>query len=241
MPTGLLGHTDVDLSTSRRSLLLVWQNPNSRRFIKIGRLDLLVDGRFVFHYLSDAVEDPEFRMLDDFPKRDTFYVSNSLPSFFANRVMSSHRSNYRQYLHWLGVDDLASVEVPIEILARTGGGRVTDTFHLVERPEASATQFTSRFFVSGVRHAPGIEARLEALGRDSALSLSLEEANVKNPRAVVVLADQRYKIGYVPDWLCSDIYGLIKNNWQLSAVAERVNPDAPAHIRVLCRITAVQP
>lgn len=42
MATELKSPVDVDLSTSQRSLLLVWQSPASRRFVKVGRLDLQV-------------------------------------------------------------------------------------------------------------------------------------------------------------------------------------------------------
>ena len=41
MATKLCSPAEVDLATSRRSLLLVWQNPDSRRFIKVGQLDVL--------------------------------------------------------------------------------------------------------------------------------------------------------------------------------------------------------
>ena len=47
MATKLCSPAEVDLASSRRSLLLVWQNPDSRRFIKVGQLDVLADGRCV--------------------------------------------------------------------------------------------------------------------------------------------------------------------------------------------------
>jgi len=32
-----------------------------------------------------------------------------------------------------------------------------------------------------------------------------------------------------------------RDGWQVAAVAERVNPDAPARVRVLCRVDAQRP
>ncbi len=55
MATQVLEPAVVDLSTSRRSLLLVWQNPNTRQFLKVGQLDALDHGRFAFRYLENAL------------------------------------------------------------------------------------------------------------------------------------------------------------------------------------------
>ena len=70
MATELKSPVDVDLSTSQRSLLLVWQSPASRRFVKVGRLDLLAGNKFAFRYLPDDASDAEFFELDDYPERD---------------------------------------------------------------------------------------------------------------------------------------------------------------------------
>ena len=238
MATKLCSPAEVDLGTSRRSLLLVWQNPDSRRFIKVGQLDVLVDGRFAFRYLPGARADSQFLKLDEYPDRDAVYVSDDLPVFFSNRIMSADRPSYGQYLRWLGVEDIEAAELPIEVLARTGGQRVTDTFHIVDLPEHFEASFSSRFFVSGIRHLAGVDILLAALEPGAALSLQLEEANPANPKAVLINTAKGQRIGYVPDWLCGDVHDLIKAGWSVTAAAEQVNPDAPAHVRVLCRIDA---
>lgn len=238
MATELLSRAEVDFATSRRSLLLVWQNPESGRFIKVGQLDVLADGRFAFHYLPGAATDPQFLELDEYPERDAVYVSDDLPVFFSNRIMSADRPSYGQYLRWLGIEDIEAAELPIEVLARTGGQRVTDTFHIVDLPEHFEASFSSRFFVSGVRHTVGANRVLAALESGASLSLELEESNEVNPKAVLIDTVDGKKVGYVPDWLCGDVHDLIKSGWSVTAIAEHVNPDAPAHVRVLCRITA---
>lgn len=240
MATELLSLTDVDLDTTRRSLLIVWQNPRDRRFVKIGRLDVLADGRYAFHYLPESSNDPEFSALDEYPNRDAVYVSESLPAFFANRVMSTERPSYEQYLHWLGVEGIGAAELPVEILARTGGSRATDTFHVLDLPELRDGGFSSRFFVSGIRHL-GNEAGLAELREGAELQLRLEPENPKNPRAVIIDAAENRQIGWVPDWLCGEVHALMQAGWQVTATAERVNHDAPAHVRVLCRLDARKP
>ncbi len=239
MATELKSRSEVDLSTSQRSLLLVWQNPASRRFIEVGRLDLLAEGKFAFHYVPS--DDAESFVVDDYPDRDHVYVSDELPAFFSNRVMSSARSSYAQYLEWLGIEkNLEAMSLPIEVLARTGGSRVTDTFHVLDRPVKLPNSFSSRFFVSGISHTTEAEHVLAAITTGSELALLREDDNPGNPRAVLINTSDDRKIGYVPDWLCGDIHGLLEDRWELSTVAERVNPDAPDHIKVLCRVDAVR-
>ncbi len=238
MATQALDRDQLDLTSSRKTLVLIWQNPNSRRFVKVGQVDSLPDGRVAFQYLSSAWEDGDFVPLLEYPDRDSAYVSDEVPAFFSNRILSTDRPNYDRYLDWLGVDNLSAEDVPFEVLARTGGGRATDTFHVVDLPLDREHSFSSRFFVSGIRHTQDSDEVVATLWNGAVLSLELEEGNLANPKAVLVNTVDGRKVGYVPDWICSDVQGRIKDAWQVSAFVERVNPDAPAHVRVLCRIEA---
>ena len=130
----------------------------------------------------------------------------------------------RQYLAWLGIDQsLETMSLPIEVLARTGGSRVTDTFHVLDVPVQWEDRFTSRFFVSGISHTDEAEQVLAAISTGADLALRLDEANPGNPRAVLINTSDGRKVGYVPDWLCSDVYDLIQARWTLTAVAEPVS------------------
>lgn len=240
MATKLLPLDEVDLGTSQRALILVWQNPVSRRFTKVGQLDALPGKRFAFHYFPGIAEHEDFVPLDEFPSLTHAYVSDEVPAFFANRILSAERRGYSKYLEWLGIESLDASEIPFEFLARSGGGRATDTFHVLDLPVRESQTFTSRFFISGIRYMPDADRVLNEIHDGSELALELDEENAANPKAVLIDTLDGSKIGYVPDWLCHDIYGLIKDGWSLSAVAERVNPGAPAHVRVLCRVNAVR-
>ncbi|KQR48653.1 hypothetical protein ASF87_07270 [Microbacterium sp. Leaf161] len=240
MATQLLPLDQVNLGVSQRALILVWQNPANRRFTKVGQLDSLPDNRFAFHYFPQIVDVEDFVPLDEFPSLTHAYVSDEVPAFFANRILSAERRGYNKYLTWLGIEQLDGSAIPFEFLARSGGGRATDTFHVVDLPVQGSATFTSRFFISGIRYIPDAARILGEIHDGSVLALELDEANQANPKAVLIDTVDGSKIGYVPDWLCHDIHDLIKDGWSLTAVAERVNPGAPAHVRVLCRIDAIR-
>lgn len=238
MATELLEPAKAELSASRRALLLVWQNPKSRLFATVGQLDALNGGRFAFRYFESAWVDPDFQPLVEFPDRNRVYLSNELPAFFANRVLSADRPGYGTYLRWLGIDNLGAEDAPLEVLVRTGGGRATDTFHIVDLPERIAGRFSSRFFVSGIRHTADADDVLAKIIGGDRLELRFEESNPVNPKAVLIDRADGRKIGYVPNWLCNEVHDLIKEGWAVTAFAEQVNQDAPAHVRLLCKIEA---
>lgn len=238
MATKVLERKELDLTSSRKTLVLIWQNPVSRRFVKVAQVDALDDGHVAFQYLDSAWQDEDFVPLLEFPRPEAAYVSNELPAFFANRVLSSGRPDYDRYLTWLGIDGFSDEDLPFEVLARTGGGRVTDTFHVVDLPLDQEDSFASRFFVSGIRHTRNADVIIQDLSDGADLVLKLDEDNPANAHAVLVCTADGRSIGYVPDWLCTDVYRRVTDGWLVTAQAERVNRDAPFHVRVLCRIVA---
>lgn len=232
--------TEHDTKASR-SLFLIWQNPESRRFVRIGVLSELVDGRYSFAYTDDARDAEGFYPLTQFPDIDQTYVSTALPAFFVNRLMSRKRESYPDYLDALGIDS-PKLDTPMELLARTGGPRATDTFHLVDDFIAGDDGVvTSRFLASGVRHVDTGGTRLASLRDGDHLQLRAEPDNPKNERAQLICAGSGEPVGYVPDWLLDDVEGLQARADVFEIIAERVSPDAPPHLRLLCRIEAHLP
>lgn len=221
-----------------RSLFLIWQNPLTRRFIRIGELSELIDGGYSFAYTDEALDADGFFPLTQFPDIGKTYVSAGLPAFFVNRLMSRKRESFPEYLRALGIDS-AELDTPMELLARTGGPRETDTFHLVEDLSVGEDGLlTSRFLASGVRYLDTDGSRLGALRDGEQLHLRPEPDNPANERAQLICADSGEPVGYVPDWLLTDIEELQAKTNQLEIIAERVSPDAPPHLRLLCRIEA---
>ena len=227
----------VDAAVSRR-LFLIWQNPESRKFIRVGSLYELVDGRFAFAYTDDAGAAEDFYPLTQFPDVDRIYLSTGLPAFFVNRLMSRKRESFPEYLHALGIDS-PELDTPMELLARTGGPRVTDTFHLVDDFVADAHGLvTSRFLASGVRHLDPEGARLATLQDGDRLQLCSDPDNPVNKRAQLICIGTGEPVGYVPDWLLADLEDLQARSSELYVIAERVSPHAQPHLRLLCRVEA---
>ena len=232
----LLAQSESLVMSSIRRLLVVWQDPASRRFIRVARLDELEDGRYAFRYLTEARTE-NFSPLVQFPDLDAIYVSDSLPAFFSNRVMSRQRASYGDFREWLGLS-VEGQDTPIEVLARTGGPRATDTFHIVDDLRQLEGRRVSRFFASGVRYIEGADAQLAKMEAGHRLCLRTEPDNPANQRALLIDAEADTPVGYVPDWLVNEVHDLRDLGYQLDVVAERINPTAPAHLRLLCRLEA---
>lgn len=232
----LLSQSESFVVPSIRRLLVVWQDPASRRFIRVGRLDELEDGRYAFRYLAEARTE-DFSPLVQFPDLDALYVSDSLPAFFSNRVMSRQRASYGDFREWLGLT-VEGQDTPIEVLARTGGPRATDTFHIVDDLRQLGDRRVSRFFASGVRHLKGADEQLAKMEAGHRLCLRTEPDNPANKRALLIDAEAGTPVGYVPDWLVNEVHDLRDSGYELDVVAERINPTAPAHLRLLCRLEA---
>ncbi|MFT4043821.1 MAG: hypothetical protein QM673_11735 [Gordonia sp. (in: high G+C Gram-positive bacteria)] len=225
------------LAAVARRLILIWQNPDSRQFVRVGHLDELVDGRYAFQYCDDVDTIEGFHPLTQFPNTAVPYVSETLPAFFGNRLMSKQRSSYSRYLDALGLD--SSINTPMELLARTGGPRATDTFHLVDDFRENAEgRVVSRFLASGVRYVESSGERLRELAPGSLLRLASEPDNPSNPRAQLLCVEDGAPVGYVPDWLLEDVEDLRSRASEFEVIAEQVSPDAQPHLRLLCRIEA---
>ena len=218
-----------------RTLLLVWQHPATRRFAKVARLASAESG-YRFEYL-DGARDPAFEPLHSFPDLDHVYYTRHLPAFFQNRVMSRKRGSYVQYATWLGLDP--ALDAPFEVLARTGGGRATDTFHVVQEPRLRpGEQTTIRFFASGLSHVQGALGRLLVVKPGDALQLRAEPTNPVNTRALLIDAAADEAVGWVPDWLLDEVHQL-RTSREFNLQVEQVNFDAPWHLKLLCRLDAL--
>lgn len=236
MATELAAPEAIARPATAQRLVLVWQDPVTRRFVRVGHLDELVSGRFAFSYDAGA-QAAGFDPLAEFPALDRTYVSDRLPAFFGNRVMDRGRGGYAEYRGWLGLEGVRA-DTPFGVLVRTGGGRATDTFHVVDDLRLEGDAVTTRFFVSGIRHVSGAADEVAALRCGATLMLRRDEDNRYNPLAVLLDVAPNRPIGFVPDWLVEEVGQLTNSGRVVEVVAERVNPQAPPHLRVLCRLSA---
>lgn len=215
--------------SSTNRLRLIWKDPATSRYQHVGWFTYANDGQYQFQYVRDLPD--SFEPLEQFPDPSETYQSKDLPAFFANRVMSRGRASYASYVSWLGLDTKA---LPVELLARTGGGRATDTFHLVESFGQEDGISSCRFFVSGIQHTSNGLELVTHLHEGDHLSLVDEPDNKHNPRAIL-LNRRDVQLGWIPDWLVNDIHSL-QSRGDVQVRVEQINPDAPARLRVLCKL-----
>lgn len=232
--------TIVEEAVALRRFIVVWQNPVSRKFVAVG--DLEVDHRegdviqSRFSYRSDELAG-EFHPFLAFPRlQEDYKHDGDLFAFFSNRVMSAGRPDFGQYISALGLT--TEQAGPVEILARSGGERATDTIQVVPYPDVLDDGTERRLFlVSGVRHIDGADERIAGLVPGQRLELREEPNNVVNPKAVLIDASEGAPIGWVPDYLIEDLSKYREDARPISVSVIRANgPEVPAHLRVLCQM-----
>lgn len=230
---------DVDTphTTAERRFLVVWQDPDTREFVQVGELVASDDGErtYEFRYTADAELNPRFRAFPAFPDLHRVYRQSELFAFFQNRVMSPRRPDYSDYLTALGLDP--ETPDPVEMLARTGGVRATDTIQVVPAPEVSGHRERLHFLASGVRHVDPEGQRLRQLSPGTRLRIRPDGGNDFDPRALLLDVRTEEPVGYIPSYLLDYVHKRLGQGGHIDIVVEQVNgPEVPAHLRLLCRM-----
>ena len=224
----------VMASSKLRRLRLVWEQPETHRFVEVGQLTELADqGRYSFQY-SPGIQDLGLVPLTEFPEFSATYVSEWLPAFFLNRVMSARRPSYYAYLSWLG---LSGSTEPMEILARTGGGRATDDFHVLDTFDVQNGHRVGWFPASGIARIDGASGRVVDLRAGDELAIVDQVRDARNHRTMLLSAPDGAPVGYVPDWLVDEV-DQMRQTGPVTIFVEQVNLDAPDHLKLLCRLEA---
>jgi hypothetical protein len=148
--------------------------------------------------LRSAIESPDFQPLPGLGRTDLTYAAEQLFPVFAERVMSSRRTDRREALASLGLPETAA---PFEVLVNSGGRSVGDAVELLPAPSAAPDgSLTFEFLVHGVRHMSArAQSKISHLLPGELLLLILEPDNPVNVRARLVTDLERLSLGYVPD------------------------------------------
>lgn len=211
---------------SEQTLFLAWQDKReaSRQWFPIGRLDADRERpHYRFRYIEGvkiAQDKAGFQLPFGFRDLKEAYCSSTLFPIFRNRVMSDKRPDFAHYISRL---DLAQTANPIEILAVSGGRRVTDTYEVFpkinKRPDGS---FTCRFFLRGWHHvSDAAKERIKELRPDEPLYLMLELTNPATRIAVQIQTEDYHMIGWAPRYLVEDL---------VTAMAKSPEPDYSARV-----------
>ncbi|MBW4563640.1 MAG: DNA-binding protein [Mojavia pulchra JT2-VF2] len=225
-----------------KTLFLAWQEPKSRAWFPIGRLNF--DGnKYEFVYTHGAVEAQakyEFQPLISFPNLNKIYTSVELFPLFSNRLMPRSRPDYKNYVEWLNIPE--GEDDPIAILARSGGKKATDNFEVFPCPEPDENgSYHIHFFAHGLRHLPNCAIeRINQLETGELLYLANEFQNPYDSRALLLSTKDHHIVGYCPRYIVDDVFQLKNKNSELVKVhVERVNlAPTPLQLRLLCNMTA---
>ena len=226
-----------------KSLFIAWQDPRvSRQWYPIGKLDADVDGkRYRFRYTGGAKraeKEVQFSPLVAFPSLEKDYRSPRLFSAFTNRVMWPSRLDFKNYVESLALTEESD---PIDMMAVSGGRRVTDSYEvfpqLVKGPEGG---FSCRFFLHGGKHvSKPAQERLDSLETNEGLHLALELTNPLGEIAVQLQTMDYQMIGWSPRYLARDLaLALAQQPSSCQARVVRVNPlPVPSEERVLVELS----
>jgi hypothetical protein len=224
-------------------LFVAWQDPVSRDWIPVGRLTR-EGGLYKYQYTKGAKRSKNFEPFGWMRDLDSLYVSEKLFPLFANRILPKSRPEYRDYLRWLGLDRSEYDE--LEVLARSGGVRATDTLEIFPCPVPNKDgMYVGYFFCHGLRHlAPENRARVKSMKSGERLYLMQDFQNRYDPSALVLRTEDPVSfIGYCPRYYSSAFTQLLKkvDPQRVTVLAERVSADAPSDLSLLCKLVAPWP
>lgn len=226
-----------------KTLFVTWQDPETGRWIPVGRLTGR-NGEYRFGYTRGAQESKSFVPFGRMQDLGKVYCSEKLFPLFANRVLARSRPEFPQYLQWLGLS--ADEADDLELLARSGGQRATDTLEIVQCPEPTPdNNYEVRFFAHGLRYlAEGAQERIRALSIGDRLFVMRDIQNRVDPSALLLRTDDPLEVvGYVPRYFSAEFSALIDRvgREQVKVSVEQVNSDAPSNFRLRCLLRAPWP
>jgi hypothetical protein len=226
-----------------KALFVAYQDPSSRMWAPVGKLTRVENG-YRFAYTEGVKKFHDFVPFGRMTNLYGHYFSEELFPLFANRVLPKTRPEYAQYMEWLGLR--GQDDNDIEELSRTGGLRATDSLELIPCPEPSANStYETFFFCRGLRHASvASRERADELKSGERLFIMNDIQNERDRAALMLRTDDPVSlIGYTPAYFTKDFSSLLAANPdnEVRVVVEKVNRDAPAQFRVLCRLTAPWP
>lgn len=232
-------------------LLVMWQHPDTREILPIGRF-ARHGTSYSFVYAAAAAGIAGFRPLPGLDELHRTYESPRIPAVFDQRIMSSERADYADYLGSIGL----TAATPWEQIVESGGRRAGDTLQFMPLPAVVDGRAYARFLVNGVSHIPETsrrlldrevrttrdqqEAALQSLKVGDRVALEPELDNPQDP-AAVLLTVARVPVGWVPRVLSPGIRELLHAG-PLEARVHRVNGvNTPVHLRLALDLDASAP
>lgn len=236
-----------------RDLLVLWQHPDTREIIPIGRFARHGE-TYTFMYTRAAATIADFRPLPGLSDLRRRYESTAIPAVFAQRVMDRHRPDFGAYVGALGLDP-AHV-TPWEQIVESGGQRAGDTLQFMPIPTVDGGRVHARFLVSGIRRIPSEprtigghvwhvtadkqEGALRSIAEGRSVALRPEDGNPADPNAVLVTVDD-LPVGWIPRVLSAGVRELLVAGPLYAGVHRIASPGTPPHVRLVLDLDASAP
>lgn len=231
-----------------RKLYIAWQDPVARRWYPVGRLTF-EKKVYRFVYTQGAKDAEQSQRFIPFGRMNNFevaYESEELFPLFANRLLSTKRPEYQDYIKWLKLDNDYQENRQLAMLAITGGFRETDSLEILPCPlPTSEGRYEVLFFSRGISHLErSTVGRVNALKPGERLFLMYDVQNQFDALAITLRTDDPVMlVGYCPRYLTED-FRLILQEFGHSipqVSVEQVNLDAPLQLRLLCKFSSPWP
>jgi hypothetical protein len=237
------------MKESYQKIYVVWQDPKSRKHFPVGELSYVHNEHEVYHfnYIYGVGESQKFgfQAFPGFPELDMTYVSIDLFPFFQNRILLPSREEYEAFVTSLGLSP--SDAKPIDILARSGGRRATDSIEMfapadiIETDDPDFNIAKYYFLLHGLSHMRDCAQVLAAdtVKADNSLFVMHDIQNPVDSKALLLRTIDYCSIGFVPRYLLDDIWSLLDKQTDLRFYVYKVNsPPSPIQQRIVCKLEA---
>jgi hypothetical protein len=220
-----------------KSVYIAWQEPDSREWLVIGELKENPDG-YTFIYTRGALASDKFIPFSGMDDLNKIYISRDLFPVFKNRLLSTKRPEYPNFIKWLGLNPCDAD--PIEVLGRSGALRGTDQLQMFKRIEVNDKgKFEHVFFAHGLSHlSKSAFERTLKLSSGDKLLFCLDCQNSYDTDAVIIRADAPPEIvGFCPRYLSKEIKNIILcESSSINVAVESISTEAPMNYKLMCRI-----
>ena len=228
-------------------LYLAWQDPNNRNWWPIGILTYGRNRNYRFFYTKGAEKLAEmgiFKTFGSMSDLNAIYESEDLFPLFTNRMMPISRPEYKRHLDWLG--SAVNDKRPLTLLAMTEGIKGTDNLEVFKCPKENVKgKYEVMFLAHALRYlTQSAIDRINELYKGDQLYLVFDMQNMYDDKAMALRTDDPVEIvGYCPRYLSRDFLNLLTKYGtnDVKVTVEKVNPQAPLHLRLVCKIVASWP
>lgn len=224
------------------SVYLAWQDYNTRKWHVVGVLRMH-NADYVFNYTRGANNSRNFIPFNGMSELKETYISKEIFPLFKNRLLSSKRPEYPNFIKWLGLT--TETTTPINILARSEAPRATDKLQMFKAIDVKDDRTFKHFFFShGLGHLQkSASDRVMKLTKGEQLRLCLDCQNEYDADAVLIRAENPAEIvGYCPRYISNAISNLLRHDSNCVSIhVELLSTDAPANYRLMCKLTGSLP